>query len=411
MQNDHPVMDGVSNFHLPEPVIHTIFSFLSPEDAIRASVLSKQWRSAWISSPIFSFDEGTLPFKNSDFIDYVDRSLALWRDRCDGMLNMEKLSLSAAINDGESFSRLVQVFAFATSHNVKAIELKNCAGILWIISDLNALWPLLCACKSLDVLSLELFILFFLNSLPKTSCLRKLTLTCIKIDDNSLCNLLASFPFLEDLAIEYCYGFTELNVSLSNLRKLKMISYDNLASKVVIEAENLQSFYYDRCFNCPGTITFSNSKSLTSLHIEQCKFLTASALDEIISRIPILENLTLEWCVWPDVIRITHSNLKSLRLPEGLGDGKAEINTPNLRFFSYSGAMDLFSTFRYSSGILNANLVFGTRNTEWFWYIKLRNFLECFSECNMVKLTCYLEVISIFRLLDVVQIYMYELAI
>ncbi|GMN56281.1 hypothetical protein TIFTF001_025384 [Ficus carica] len=386
-------MNRDSNIHLlPEPVIHKIFSLLSSQDAIRASASSKLWRSAWISFPIFSFDEATSPFKNSDFFDHVDRSLALWCHRCDNSINMEKLSLSAAISNAHSFSGLLNVVAVATGRNVKAVELTNCDEYFWTMTESDSLWPLLSACESLGDLSLELFRIFFLNSLAETSSLKKLKLAFTRIDNNSFRNLLASFPLLENLDIHRCFGFTELYISLPNLVKLKMFNYENLPPKVVIEAPNLQSFSYIRSFNSAGGIVFSTTmKSLTSLRIDRCHFVSVSSIDELIAQIPNLEDLALESSKFLDGTRISHSNLKILKLHWCKGFTELEIDTPSLSFFCYYGRIVQFSTFRYCSGILNAQLIMGSPDTEWFWFIKLRNFLECLRDCRAVKLRGYLE--------------------
>ncbi|GMN56280.1 hypothetical protein TIFTF001_025383 [Ficus carica] len=395
MEIDAPIIDSTSNFELPDQVIHKILSFLPRKDSIRVSASSKQWRSAWVSSPVFSFDEDAVPFKNSDFFDNVDASLALWRDRCDSRVTMERLSLSAAISEEDSFSRLKQVVVAATSCNVKVIEILNCNFDVFLTDfDFNSLWPLLFACNSLDVLSLKCFQFLIPNSLSAISSLSKLTLSCCFIDDNSLKNLLSCFPSLKDLAIGFCYGFNELRFSLPSLRTMEISICDDLAQKVVIDAVNLRHFTYDRTFRAPGIVSFLNCKSLTSLHLRGIDFNTAATIDDYISQIPLLETLILDSCRMQKSIQISHSSLKSLVFKSCWSFRKAEINTPNLCFFRYCGGIFHIPTFRYRSGFLDAKLDLVTGSfdcTEWFWFIRLRNFLESFSNCKVLALGCYLE--------------------
>ncbi|GMN56278.1 hypothetical protein TIFTF001_025391 [Ficus carica] len=198
MENDGPIMDGTSKLELPEEVIHKIFSFLSRKDAIRASALSRQWRSAWISYSVFFFDDNAEPFKNEDFFNYVDTSLALWRDRCDNQVNMERSCLHTHIADGGCVYRLNQVLATAASRAVKAIELYNRELEPLTVADTCSLLPVLFTCNLLRTLSLGRFEFYIPNSLslPVMSSVSTLYLRSMIIDKDGLENLLSRFPSL-----------------------------------------------------------------------------------------------------------------------------------------------------------------------------------------------------------------------
>ncbi|XP_062094931.1 uncharacterized protein LOC133800862 [Humulus lupulus] len=383
--------------YLPEPVIQSILKLLSPKDAIRASVTSKLWRSAWITSPVFEFDERSLPFKKADFYDYAERSLGLWRDHCDDRVSMQKLSIYSDIGpDGTFFPRLIELISIAKNRNVKIIELQHCSehSHSHMISSNDSLWSLLSACKSLDVLSMQCFELLLGNSLPVFSSVKKLRLSVIGIDNTSLRNLLSSLPSLEEFVVGFCFYFTELRVSCPKLKLMEVALCDDTAQNVVVDAVNLQSFTYTRAFNSHGSLRFSNCKLLKTLQIERTKINTANAFDEYLSQIPFLENLKLKSCQMYEGIQISHSNLKCLVVRECYRLPKVELNTPNLRYFKYSGPIITFSKFRYCSGSLIAKLELYTGSldgTEWFWFIKLRNFLEIFSDCELLYLTCHIE--------------------
>ena len=388
--------------YLPEPLIQKILAFLPPEDAIRASAISKQWRSAWVSSPFVVFEETSVPFKGANFFDYADQALQLWLHRCHGRINMEKLLLCADITDEQSFSRFVQLVAMATTNrNFKVIELHSCSEEFWVLFNCASLWSLVFESKSLEVLCLKTFGILIASSLVGTCCLKKLVLSCSCIDDNSLKNLLSCFPLLENLVLEYCFGFSEVRVSCPKLRTMEVSYYDGSAPNVVIEAENLQSFFYIRALNSPGGISFLNCKLLKSLQIENVDFGPPDAIQEYISQIPLLENLAILDCglTGTGTFQISHSNLKSLKIQGCCGLSKAEIITPNLRLFKFGGTIFQLSKFSYCySGLLKAEIDLATGSlvqTEWFWFIKLRNFLEFFSNCKALTLHCYLQVVFI----------------
>ncbi|KAF4401348.1 hypothetical protein G4B88_001542 [Cannabis sativa] len=93
-------------------------------------------------------------------------------------------------------------------------------------------------------------------------------------------------------------------------------------------------------------------------------------------------------------VQISHSNLKSLVVTGCYRMRKVEFNTPNLRYFKYSGGIFTISKFRYCSGLLDVKLELYTGSldgTELFWFVRLRNFLEIFSDCGALNLSFHLE--------------------
>ena len=387
------------NVQLPESAIHTILSYLPPADAIRASASSRQWRLAWISSPFLSFDEKPCPFKNADFFDYVDRSIALLRHRCDRSLNLETLSLSAAIDNADSASRLHPIISFAESRRVKAIELLNDADEFWLNLHTDTLWPLLFACESLDALLLRCFAIYFPSPLAISASAKKLVFKFNFIDDVSLRCFLSCFPSLEHLALEHCLGLHEIRISSSSLQTLELFLGDDTAERVVIDAASLRSLSYERSLRAAGIVRLFNCRSLTSLTIVGIRFDPESGTNPVqdyVSQIPVLEDLTLDDCEFSGVIQISHWNLRRLSMERNFGDMKVEIWTPNLRFFKYFGFVFDFLAFRYDYGFLEAKLGLCTcslGDTEWFWFVKLRNFLEIFNKCYSLTLDCFVEVV------------------
>ncbi|XP_030478998.1 F-box/FBD/LRR-repeat protein At5g53840 isoform X1 [Cannabis sativa] len=386
--------------YLPEPVIQSILKLLSPKYAIRASLTSKLWRSAWITSPVFEFEEKSLPFKQADFYDYARRCLAVWSDHCDDRVNMEKLSVYSDVGtDGTFFPRFVELVSIATNRNVKIIELHNCSEDYHshTILSTDSLWSLISDCKSLDVLSLKSFQLSLAITLPVFSSVKKLELSVVGIDNSSLRYLLSCLPLLEEFVVGFCFDFTELRVSSPKLKSMELsICDDDIPQNVFIDSVNLQSFTYTKAFNAQGLLRFSNCKLLKTLQIERTKISTGNAFDEYLSQIPFLENLKLKSCQINEgvTVQISHSNLKSLVVSGCFRLCKVECNTPNLRYFKYSGGILKLFKFKYCSGLLNAKLELYTGSfdgTEWFWFIRLRNFLEIFRDCEVLSMAVHLE--------------------
>lgn len=79
MEEGADTMDRISE--LPEHIIHHILSVLRcPKDVTRTSVLSKRWRSLWVSFFSFNFDQRSFHTKEREQINafkkFVDYALA-----------------------------------------------------------------------------------------------------------------------------------------------------------------------------------------------------------------------------------------------------------------------------------------------------------------------------------------------
>ena len=76
---------------LPDLIIQHILSYLSTEEAVRTSILSKRWKYLWTSIPKLDFNEGALD-RRIMFMKFVERVLAL-HDPSD----IKKFSLSCNV--------------------------------------------------------------------------------------------------------------------------------------------------------------------------------------------------------------------------------------------------------------------------------------------------------------------------
>ncbi|XP_048131490.1 putative F-box protein At2g39415 [Rhodamnia argentea] len=106
--------------HLPDAIIHHIFSFLPFKDLVKTSVLSKQWRSAWTSTPYIDL---SAPSKR--FVPSISRALSL----CTAA-KIEKFHLDAAVSGLHIPTEPDRWFGFAVARKVEDASLvfRRCYG-------------------------------------------------------------------------------------------------------------------------------------------------------------------------------------------------------------------------------------------------------------------------------------------
>ncbi|KAK7850877.1 putative f-box protein [Quercus suber] len=177
---------------LPDPIIQHILSYLSTEEAVRTSILSKRWKYLWTSIPKLDFDEGELD-RRMMFMKFVERVLAL-HDPSD----IKNFSLSCNVQ--YDTSRINAWICSVVEHKVQELDL-----YLRNFQEPLALPPCLFTCESLEVLVLHMFHSLKLPSSISFSSLKFLALEkVIFSDDHSTQQLFTGCPILEDLSIIDC---------------------------------------------------------------------------------------------------------------------------------------------------------------------------------------------------------------
>ncbi|EYU30183.1 hypothetical protein MIMGU_mgv1a018320mg, partial [Erythranthe guttata] len=79
---------------LPKDILHRILYFLSQEDAVRTSVLSKSWRYNWCTRPNIDFSDNNFKGNKNNFLTIVEKTLQLYRDQ---KLCLEEFHLSISL--------------------------------------------------------------------------------------------------------------------------------------------------------------------------------------------------------------------------------------------------------------------------------------------------------------------------
>ncbi|EYU30182.1 hypothetical protein MIMGU_mgv1a026803mg [Erythranthe guttata] len=114
-------MDMISD--LPKDILQRILYFLSQEDAVRTSVLSKSWRNIWCTRPNLDFSIYAFKENKQEFLTAVDKTLQLY---CYQSLCVEEFRLSILLDRDfyeESISLLEKWIPLLTNMGTKEFRL------------------------------------------------------------------------------------------------------------------------------------------------------------------------------------------------------------------------------------------------------------------------------------------------
>ncbi|XP_055811921.1 putative F-box/LRR-repeat protein At5g02700 [Solanum dulcamara] len=220
---------------LPECLIHKILSYLSFTEAAQLSVVSKTWLQAWSTLPNLNF---TINHRKYN-MKIVDNIMERYRK---GKIAIEKFELSDS-----SYLRLI----FPLFDKWLDIALQNGVKHLVFGVPSNTSYPLpifkILASKSLRELVLRgcnLKRVSLSSGVVKCNSLRKLFLSFVCLDENTLQALLNSCPFIVNLIFDNCYGLEKIEL-LNNLQKIKSVLIWKGSNQLVkIQAPTLEHLSY-----------------------------------------------------------------------------------------------------------------------------------------------------------------------
>lgn len=135
--------------------------------------------------------------------------------------------------------------------------------------------------------------------------------------------------------------------------------------------------------NC--TINLSTCTYLRNLSLKNAK-VSDSWLENHISILVHLEDLSLDSCLGLGKVRIFHERLKRLYLVSCVKVEVAEIDCPKLHHFVFDGGMPCFE-FLNSSGSLVATLTLRKGRTI-RWFQEFRRLLSLFDHCKILEIVC-----------------------
>ncbi|KAM5581389.1 FBD-associated F-box protein [Rosa sericea] len=269
---------------LPDCILSHIVSLLRIKDAVETSMVSRQWRYLWKTSPNLEFDipnifgskyakliekheeKDRLPF----LVDRFDRQCFVRRvnellELCSGN-KVESLRV-AFFFDVESTAILDKWIRFAIAKGAQVLDLHLLKSTHWdhaefyvfphwILSELNN-------ASALKHLSLHRCVLKPPTDFNRLAQLTTLRLIKVFIDPGFLEHLFSICVLLEGLTLIKCrvrLSYLIIGPSL-HLRDLKVLECDELL-KIEIDAVNLSSFEYDgiifdiSCMRTPQLVRF-----------------------------------------------------------------------------------------------------------------------------------------------------------
>lgn len=192
-------LDTISS--LPDVILQQILSLIQTKYAIRTSILSKRWRHVWSETPSLYFDDC---YKVD--ADSVDKTLDLYRAR-----KIMTFQLCATSVVDLPYNEWIE---FAMSRNVENLFLDfgyleyNFPDSFFINS-------------SVKQLSLETK---FSDLIPRCSVswksLKKLSLRCCNLSDESFAKILSGCPILESLTLYSCDELMVLDLTKSPRLKI-----------------------------------------------------------------------------------------------------------------------------------------------------------------------------------------------
>ncbi|XP_030543623.2 LOW QUALITY PROTEIN: putative F-box/LRR-repeat protein At3g18150 [Rhodamnia argentea] len=201
---------------LPDAIIFHIFSFLSTKDAIKTSVLSKQWRSTWTSNQHMSF---SLPPGSSrkfkSFIAFVDSALS----HCTA-IKVKRFHFDApclALMQS-SLDRWLQ---FAIGHGVEelSVTLHDWRHHTYVLPRI------LFICTTLVSLRVSQCCFLGFNTVNWCS-LKTLRIENAELNDDGMVTVLSGSPVLEFLELKSCRGVKHIMVESKSFRELVIDSHE-----------------------------------------------------------------------------------------------------------------------------------------------------------------------------------------
>lgn len=431
---------------LPEPIMEQILFRLPAMDAIRMSLSSRTWQGLWNSLPVSDFDfltdpafgryryghyGGYVPYfynrsRAEKLITRVDESLKILKEQ--EPLHQKRIIESFRLrgtlfrNETEALFCLEPWIQLVTSNYVKVLEL-NFKAV-----DRRQLTPwLLPYSLGVDTTSLVVLRLSYCLLEPHTKgvfesptilpedkrfpCLKEISLCYVKFSGSLVDRLLSRCHSLETLNLDHCYNFKSLQLCglrFPKLRTVLLLHDETLDYKIEtldykIELPNLQTLgieFVPRCFHDLGQVFCSNVKSLRVCAPPNEFINTNQYLEKLISKFPLLEDLTLTATFDSAQTQISSHQLKKLAIIANARTAnqygytpELNLDTPNLHCFlcNNCAAHIIHSNISLNSTRLqqvNLELRIGRHvhlGTPWF--LGLQEYLRNFTPHSTMNLT------------------------
>ncbi|KAK6780941.1 hypothetical protein RDI58_023125 [Solanum bulbocastanum] len=261
-------------------LIHKILCYLSYGEAARMRILSKTWLQAWLDLPNLEFE-----VTSGMSITIVDEITNRYRD---GNIPIDKFEFHNYTKPDHIYPLIDRWLDIVLQNGVRHLVYRDVRystsypfPILKFVGS-NFLRELILTGCDLMHISLS-----SISYVAKSHSLRKLSLSCVRLDMNMLQILLNSCPFVVDLVIEHCTGLKSIELlNLCNIRSLTI----RIHQPVTIQAPALEHLTYSSyCLKQLHIIDYENLKSLEISYME----VSYRSLNNLISIPYCLERLIL----------------------------------------------------------------------------------------------------------------------
>ncbi|KAL7110846.1 hypothetical protein ACP275_05G051500 [Erythranthe tilingii] len=213
-------MDRISE--LPKHILQRILYFLSQENAVRTSVLSKSWRNIWCTRPNLDFSDATFKGNKRKFLSVVDTTLQRYCDQDQGLC-LEKFHLRILLDDPyqESVLLLEKWVPRFTTMGVKAFRLSVVSSNAHV--DLSSVVFKAEPLKRLRLRSCNL-VVDIPDNIPFVR-LTVLRLQSVLIEQEILDKIIPSCPLLTTMSFEYCRDLTSVKLETKLHKNLKRFTF------------------------------------------------------------------------------------------------------------------------------------------------------------------------------------------
>ncbi|XP_078178899.1 putative F-box/FBD/LRR-repeat protein At5g44950 [Carex rostrata] len=290
---------------LPDDLLSThILSLLPTEEAVRTSILSKQWMKVWISLPVLLFDDHKTPANNLTEEEFLKTELKFLRFFRGVLFHRENLPLDNFKLKwwGKEKRTYLYVFKYlchvvkcrprVLSINIRTSKLFNVPGSIFTCTSIEEMSLRL---NTIEEISLRLNTTIWIDeekSIKSRSMdlpfLKKLELGDQQLNDDIMIMFMSGCPVLEELVLKYCC--LEVNMISSNVLKKLVVKYCNFDVSMEISCPEVVSLSI-KSVNTGG-ITLKNMSSLVTADISFEEIDLSDSLNHDLRLLGGLSNVT-----------------------------------------------------------------------------------------------------------------------
>ncbi|KAF8012093.1 hypothetical protein BT93_I0272 [Corymbia citriodora subsp. variegata] len=219
---------------LPDAIILHIFSFLTTKDAMKTSVLSKQWRYKWTANPHISFSMSFCA-NRTKFRSFLAFMKAV-RLRCTA-IKVKSFLFDAPYAPYLASSRQERTdtvgptldwwLHFAVKHNIEEVSM--------ILRKDNeyALPQFVFRCTTLVSFHVSCCHISMMVAVKWTS-LKRLHIDHAELKDDAMMRILSGCPVLEFFELKRCWGFKHVKIESRGLKELVIDSHRFRGAEILI---------------------------------------------------------------------------------------------------------------------------------------------------------------------------------